>query len=80
MHDTKLASMLNQIVAFHRRKPPAEAAAEVATHLERFWEPRMRASIYEHLAAGGEGMSEVGKAAVSLLQARDARKAVFDPA
>lgn len=80
MQGNKLVTMVNQIATFHRRLALENAATEVAAHLERFWEPRMRASIYEHLAAGGEGMSEVGKAAVSLLQARDARKAVFDPA
>jgi formate dehydrogenase subunit delta len=79
MQGNKLVTMINQIADFHRRQPTEAAAAEVARHLERFWEPRMRVSIYAHLDAGGAGLSEVSRQAVSLMKARDAGKLAFDP-
>jgi formate dehydrogenase subunit delta len=72
MQGNKLVTMVNQIAAFHRRRPQEEAATEVATHLERFWEPRMRKAIQTHLDAGGEGLSPIAKRAVELSKARDA--------
>jgi len=79
MHANKLVSMLNQIATFHRRQSPETAAAEIAEHVQRFWEPRMRAAIYAHLDAGGEGMAESAKLAVAQLKARDEGKTPFDP-
>jgi formate dehydrogenase subunit delta len=71
--------MANQIAAFHRREKPELAAAEVAAHLEHFWEPRMRAAIQAHLDAGGEGLSDIAKAAVALSKAHDSGRLPFDP-
>ena len=45
MSGDKLVTMANQIAAFHQRRPLEEAATEVAAHLGRFWEPRMRKAI-----------------------------------
>ena len=49
----------------------ARAVADVAQHLKRFWEPRMRRKLAEHIAAtGGEGLSPlVLEAAASLARA-----------
>jgi NADH-dependant formate dehydrogenase delta subunit FdsD len=43
------------------------AAAEVASHIRRFWDPRMRSQIIEIWRAGGGGLSPVAKAAVGVL-------------
>jgi formate dehydrogenase subunit delta len=80
MHAGKLIMMANQIAAFHRREKPEVAAAEVATHLQRFWEPRMRAAIQAHLDAGGEGLSDIARRAVALSKAHDLGRLPFDPA
>ena len=79
MNDNKLVSMLNQIAAFHRRKPPEEAAAEICQHLQKFWEARMRTAIFAHVDAGGEGMDPNAKQGVILLRALDEGKLPFDP-
>jgi formate dehydrogenase subunit delta len=79
MDDMKLVTMLNQIAAFHRRLPPQAAAVEVAAHVEKFWEPRMRQAIYAHLDAGGAGLLATARDAVALLRARESGKLPFDP-
>jgi formate dehydrogenase subunit delta len=72
MQGNKLVVMVNQIAEFHRREPMAQAAENVARHLERYWERRMRRAIYAHLEGGGEGLSDIGRAAVTLMRDRDA--------
>jgi formate dehydrogenase subunit delta len=79
MEGNKLVTMVNQIAAFHRRQPQEEAATEVAAHLGRFWEPRMRKAIQAHLAAGGAGLSPIAKRAVELSKASDEGRLPFDP-
>ncbi len=79
MQGNKLVTMVNQIAEFHRRQPDEIATAEVAKHLQRFWEPRMRLAIYAHVDAGGEGLSAISRSAVAQLKALDEGKLPFDP-
>jgi formate dehydrogenase subunit delta len=67
MEDAKLVTMLNQIAAFHRRKPAAQAVAEILQHVQKYWEKRMRVAIVAHLEAGGAGLSPNARAAVAAL-------------
>jgi formate dehydrogenase subunit delta len=62
----KLVYMANQIGKFFAAQ--GEGAAEnIATHLKKFWDPRMRTAIIAHLRAGGAGLDpEVRKAVESL--------------
>ena len=62
-----LVAMVNEIAAFFAGEDPAKAAENVANHLRRYWDPRMRRQIVAHAAEGGEGLSEVAKAGVELL-------------
>jgi formate dehydrogenase subunit delta len=62
-----LVEMVNEIAAFFVGEDPANAAANVANHLRRYWDPRMRKQILAHLAEGGAGLGEVGRAGVELL-------------
>ncbi|WP_297368170.1 formate dehydrogenase subunit delta [Acidocella sp.] len=48
--------MANQISTFFQHHPEAEA--EIASHINAFWEKRMRRQILAHLAAGGAGLNE----------------------
>ncbi len=73
MHADKLVMMTNQIAMFHRRQTLEVAAAEVAAHLRRFWEPRMRAAIHAHLDEGGEGLSEIARRAVEMSKAQESK-------
>ncbi|TCL72723.1 formate dehydrogenase subunit delta [Rhizobium sp. BK251] len=52
----KLIYMANQIATFFLTQPEAERAQGVATHINKFWEPRMRRQLFEHIDAGGEGL------------------------
>lgn len=69
MNIERLVAMANDIAAFFDAEPDkALAAKDAAYHFKRFWSPRMREEIAQHLAAGGEGMSELARAAISLLE------------
>ena len=56
METRDMLRMANQIADFFRSYPREEALREVATHLNNFWDPRMRKHLFEHLAKGGEGL------------------------
>ena len=67
MAPDKLVTMANQIGAFFTSQGPDQAAGEIASHLKKFWEPRMRAAIVAHLRAGGEGLRPEVRLAVEEL-------------
>ena len=46
---------------------PAAAAEQVAGHMKKFWEPRMREEIRRYVTTGGEGMSSIAIQAVKKL-------------
>ena len=70
MNAERLVAMANDIAAFFAAETDREVAvAGVANHLTRFWEPRMRREIRAHYERGGEGLSELAKAAVARLSA-----------
>jgi len=56
MQDDKMIRMANQIAAFFDTQPGDHAAAEIADHLTKFWEPRMKAQFMAHVDAGGAGL------------------------
>lgn len=58
MNTEHLVQMANQIAQYYAVFPNhAEALDGVATHLRRFWEPRMRTAMYAHLDQHrGEGL------------------------
>ncbi|WP_106752371.1 formate dehydrogenase subunit delta [Pannonibacter carbonis] len=55
MSPDKLVYMANQIARFMETKPHAEGVAGVASHINDFWEPRMRKQFFEILETGGDG-------------------------
>lgn len=73
-----LVTMANQIADFFKTSNPgrAEAVAATAQHLRNFWEPRMRREIIAHLARdGGEGLNEIARDAVRMLEGQASAKA-----
>ena len=54
-HD--MVRMANQIADFFKGYGHDEAVKEIANHLNNYWDPRMRAHLFAHLAKGGEGLS-----------------------
>ena len=69
MRIERLVAMANDISAFFAADPDrGEAARNVATHLRRFWDPRMRREIVAHYQSGDiKGLHDVARAAVGLL-------------
>jgi formate dehydrogenase subunit delta len=57
--------MANDIAAQFRHLPREAAVAAIAAHLRTFWEPRMRAQLAAHAAAGGEGLDPLAAEAAS---------------
>jgi formate dehydrogenase subunit delta len=67
MNNDNLIRMVNRIGAFFAAMPDREEAMrDLAQHVRRFWEPRMRRQLFEHLEVRhGEG---VDKLVVTALQ------------
>jgi formate dehydrogenase subunit delta len=66
-----MVKMVNEISAFWAAEAPdpKSAAASVATHLRRFWDPRMRRQIVEHYHAGAGGLTDIAREAIGILAA-----------
>jgi formate dehydrogenase subunit delta len=74
MSPDKLVYMANQIGKFFASQGDQQAAAGIADHLQKYWDPRMRATIIDHLAHGGSGLDPLVREAVEQL-GKDAAKA-----
>ena len=64
----RLVMMANQIGRFFTPQRDGDPVAAIADHLEKFWDPRMRASIVAHLRAGGAGLDGPVREAVGRLK------------
>ena len=70
MNVERLVTMVNDISAFFAAEAGPDAAAAVANHLKRFWEPRMRAEIvaaYRANDAAVRDLSDISRGAVAEL-------------
>ncbi|MEN7526922.1 MULTISPECIES: formate dehydrogenase subunit delta [unclassified Cupriavidus] len=60
MHIENLVKMANQIGSFFEAMPDHdEALADIANHVKKFWEPRMKRAFLTHVDAGGEGVDPI---------------------
>jgi formate dehydrogenase subunit delta len=75
MNVEHLVHMANQIGQFYESLPDhAESVTSTASHIRRFWEPRMRSAMYAHVdQAGGAGLSPL------LLEALRAKRGELEP-
>ena len=65
MDIARLVAMVNDIAAFFDSEPDKTVAAEgIRTHLQKFWAPRMRQEIIEHLRQGGAGLTPTACSAI----------------
>ena len=64
----KLVYMANQIAGFFATQPEGEAAQGVGSHINKFWEPRMRRQLFEILEQDENGLSPLVLRAVSLIK------------
>jgi formate dehydrogenase subunit delta len=67
MKTERLVHMANQIADFFAAYPREQAVAGVADHLKKFWDPRMRRTILDHVQGGGAGLRDVALEAVRRL-------------
>jgi formate dehydrogenase subunit delta len=72
MSPDKLVYMANQIGRFFAHQSEDKAVAGIADHLRRFWDPRMRKAILDHVDAGGEGLQPLVLRAVLSLKPANA--------
>lgn len=64
----RLVMMANQIGRFFTPQRDGDPVAGIADHLEKFWDPRMKARIVAHLRAGGAGLDGPVREAVGRLK------------
>ncbi|MFZ0497603.1 MAG: formate dehydrogenase subunit delta [Steroidobacteraceae bacterium] len=76
-----LIKMVNEISAYFASEPDSEQAAkDVAGHLRRYWEPRMRRQIVTYWQERqGAGLTELGRRGVGLLAAAEPSPAAAPP-
>lgn len=74
MNIEHLVEMANDIANFFKGEVGSEKAPEsIALHMQRYWDPRMRAAIIAHANAGGQHMQPTVLAAVRSLPPPPAR-------
>jgi formate dehydrogenase subunit delta len=71
----RLVYMANQIGKFFHSQGHDKAVPGIAEHIKKFWDPRMRKSIFAHLDAGGDGLEPNVIEALKTLQDTSAAKA-----
>lgn len=69
MPPDKLIYMANQIGTAFNPQTDDEAAASIAQHIKLYWDPRMRAAIFAHEDAGGQGLKPRVLQAIRMLKA-----------
>ena len=67
MNIDNLVTMANQIGTFFVSYPDKqEASSEIASHLQRFWAPRMRSQLHAHIDhQDGEGLAPIVLSAIA---------------
>ncbi len=68
MSPDRIIRMANQIATFFETASPAEAAEDVARHINDFWEPRMRAQLLALPPASAAALRPAVRAALPLLR------------
>ena len=68
MQHQDMLRMANQIASFFNGSGPEAAVKDAAEHINKFWDPRMRAVLIAHLDKGGEGLDETIVKAASLIR------------
>jgi len=69
MNVEHLVKMANEIGAFYVGESEKDAPENIASHIKRFWEKRMRSAIIEHNKRGGAGMQPAVRQAIELIAA-----------
>jgi len=62
-----LVRMANQIADFFKIQSADLAVAGTADHIRKFWDPRMRAMMTQHLDHGGAGLNPIALKATQIV-------------
>jgi formate dehydrogenase subunit delta len=62
-----LVKMANQIGDFFGSQKSIDRVAGIVEHIQKFWDPRMRANIVEHVSHGGAGLNPLPLEAIQRL-------------
>ncbi len=62
-----LVRMANQIADFFKIQSADLAVAGTADHIRKFWDPRMRAKMTQHLDHGGAGLNPIALKATQIV-------------
>jgi formate dehydrogenase subunit delta len=66
MDNDGLVRMANRIGDFFESMPDRDQAiADIADHIRKFWVPDMRREILDYLESGGQGLSDIVRAALT---------------
>jgi formate dehydrogenase subunit delta len=68
MESRDTVRMANQIADFFKGYGHDDAVKEIADHINRFWEPRMRKHLFEELAKGNLSFNPLIKDASTLIR------------
>ena len=68
MKTSDMIRMANQIATFMESKPHAEGLELLASHINDFWEPRMRNQLFSLLDQGGTGLRPLVVEAAALIK------------
>ena len=68
MQHQDMIRMANQIASFFNGSGPEVAVKDAAEHINKFWDPRMRAVLVAHLDKGGAGLDETIVKAAALIK------------
>ena len=68
MQPERLVMMANQIARFFAAQGEARAVPQIASHIQQFWDPRMRKEITLHVAQGGSGLDPLALEAIRQLK------------
>jgi len=75
MQQHDMLRMANQIASFFNGSGPEVAVKDAAEHINKFWDPRMRAVLIAHLEKGGEGLDPTIVKAAALIHRPKAQAA-----
>jgi formate dehydrogenase subunit delta len=68
MSPDRLIYMANQIGKFFQSRGHDKAVPDIADHIKKFWDPRMRKAIFAHLEGGGAGLDPYVRDAIESLK------------
>jgi formate dehydrogenase subunit delta len=68
IHDAAEIRLINKVVVHFGYLPTERAATEVADHVRKFWDPRMKRRLFELVDSEASDFEPVALAAAALLR------------